>query len=226
MRQVRLLCGDAEATVCITDSTDGDLNPEMGSSALSSRRGRIAEGQWMALRQVHHAAVLDVDEGCAAADRPVGDGWVAAGNKPSKVLAIHTADCAAVGLLGDDGTIAAVHAGWRGALGGIIGVAVETMRERGSGQVSALVGPHIKAGCYEFGPTEIAPLVERFGPKVRSATRQGRLALDLTAVVQSALREARVDSVEIDERCTNCEPDLFSHRSGDAQRQALAIFRS
>ena len=103
----------------------GQASPGRGG-ALERRRQTLMSGRWTWLRQVHGADVVVVTEpgGCAGA---VADGAVTA--VPEAVLALHTADCAPVVVVGD-GALGMAHAGWRGIVAGVIGGVVDGVRRQ------------------------------------------------------------------------------------------------
>ncbi len=118
-----------------------------------------------------------------AADAAVTD-------QPGAVLAVHTADCVPV-LLADEeaGVVGAAHAGWRGLLRGVLDATLDAMAGLGASvdAVTAHVGPHIRARCYEFGVDDLDAVVARLGPEVAATTAWGTPALDLGAAVRAAL---------------------------------------
>lgn len=137
------------------------LNTGVGSSddpdAVAENRRRVA--QWMggvpddfaACYQVH-SAIAHVAEAGWKGERPEGDASVTAA--PGVICAVLTADCAPI-LLADAeaGVVAAVHAGWKGALHGVVESAVAAMRTLGAepGRTVAVVGPCIAQSSYEVG---------------------------------------------------------------------------
>ena len=155
---------------------------------------------------------------------PTGDALVAA--TPGVALAVLTADCAAVALGSPEGVFAAVHAGWRGAMAGVVQQAVAALRGSGATEVVAALGPCINPCCYEFSPADLDRVSARYGPAVRADTRHGRPALDLPAAVDAALADAGVAAAERHGSCTACGPDAFSfRRARDEARQALFVWR-
>jgi YfiH family protein len=209
-------------TVSFSTRPDGDLAIDADPAALAERRQRLAAGEWTWLRQVHGATVVQVDEPGQHAGA-VADAAVSAA--PGAVLAVHTADCVPVLLAAeDDGVIGAVHAGWRGLVGGVLEGALGAMGRLGAQRVTAHVGPHIRARCYEFGAAELAQVAARYGPDVAAETAWGTPALDLTVAVRRALEPLGV--VVVDHGgCTACEPErCFSHRArGDTGRMAATV---
>ena len=203
------------------------LNCGTGSSDLSEaveiNRARAADalglgpGQLVSVHQVHSPDVwlveLAPDPG-APTRPPRADAMVTA--TPGLALAVLTADCAPV-LLADPGAgvIGAAHAGWRGALDGIIGETVAAMERLGAGRadIRAVIGPTISQPNYEVGPE----FVERFldadrdhGRYFAGAGGAGHRAhFDLPGFVLGQLRAAGVEQGAWIGRCTYREPDCF-----------------
>ncbi|MBK5287776.1 MAG: laccase domain-containing protein [Acidimicrobiia bacterium] len=135
------------------------------------------------------------------------------------------ADCAPIALA-NDGACAAVHAGWRGAVDGIIPAAVAAVRACGAGPVRAVVGPCVCAAHYEFGEELLADLADRVGPHVAQCTAEGKPAFDLRATIVHALRAAAVDDVEVLDVCTVESPDYFSYRrDGRTGRHGVLVVK-
>jgi YfiH family protein len=137
------------------------LNTGLGSAddpeAVAENRRRVAAAlggapdDLAACYQIH-STLTRVAEGPWAGDRPEGDAVVSA--TPGVICGVLTADCAPV-LLADAeaGVVGAVHAGWKGALGGVVGSAVTAMEALGArrGRMVAVVGPCIAQASYEVG---------------------------------------------------------------------------
>lgn len=124
---------------------------------------------------------------------------------PGARLAVRTADCVPVVLVGD-GAVGVVHAGWRGLASGVIQRTIDAM----SGVREAHVGPHIRAGCYEFGADDLDEVTEALGAGVRATTTWGTPALDLAAGVRATLRRVPIlDSGA----CTACSDIYYSWRA-------------
>ena len=216
----RLLDDGAQVRVAVTDRTDGDF--AVGAPDVERRRRHLVDRPWRWLHQVHGAEVVDGDDPTV---RPGVDGDAVVTSGSDVALAVQAADCVPIALINLDGPIGVVHAGWRGLVAGVIEAAAEELRQRSTGEVVAVVGPHIRTECYEFGP-ELDELVERFGPEVAGHTAAGTPALDLSAVVRTVLAGASIDVAVDDGRCT-CAEELFSHRwGGDRERHALVAWRA
>ncbi len=152
-----------------------------------------------------------------------GDGVVSA--SASVGLAVLTADCAAIALGSDDGVFAAVHAGWRGLLGGVVEAAARAMRDLGATTVRGAVGPTIHAECYPFSDVDLDAVAARYGDGVRSVSATGQPALDLPATVAAALAAAGVRPVPGVDACTSCDDRYFSHRGrAEVDRQAMVVW--
>lgn len=137
------------------------LNTGIGSSddpaAVIENRRRVAAAMGgtpddiAACYQIH-SSLARVAEGAWHGDRPEGDAVVT--RTPGVICAVLTADCAPV-LLSDPeaGVIAAVHAGWKGALNGVVHSAVTAMEALGARpqRIAAVVGPCIAQDSYEVG---------------------------------------------------------------------------
>jgi hypothetical protein len=174
------------------------------------------------LRQVHGATVVEADR-VVGQPPPEGDGLVAVG--PDDRLVIFTADCASIALGSPEGVYAAVHAGWRGLVAGVVEAAADAMRSQGATQVHGAVGPVIHPECYEFAAADLDSVAGRLGDRVRGRTSEGRPALDLPAAVGEVFDRAGVRPVEGDDACTSCSGRHFSHRArGDIGRQALVVW--
>lgn len=210
------------ARIRFTTAADGDLAVLRPGPDLDARRRALSPRRWSWLHQVHGAMVVTVgrpgDQAGAEADAAVT-------GATDTLLAVHTADCAPVALVADEGLVAAVHAGWRGLAAGVVERAVERLRATGATAVRAVLGPSIHPSCYEFGADELDRVVARCGEAARGVTAAGRPALDLPAAVRAALDRAGVDLVGGRAPCTACDPRFFSHRArGDTGRQALVVW--
>jgi copper oxidase (laccase) domain-containing protein len=200
-----------------TDARDGDLAIDGDPAKLAAVRAELFSGPWTWLRQVHGAEVVVVTRPGEHAGA-TGDAVVT--TAVGAAIAVHTADCGPL-LLEGLGGIGVVHVGWRGLVAGVIEAAVGALERLGARPDSARLGPSIRPRCYEFDPTDIDAVADRYGGGVRSTTAWGTPALDLGAGVAEACR--RLD-LALDDAgtCTACSPRHFSHRArGDHGRQAL-----
>jgi YfiH family protein len=167
--------------------------------------------------QVHSARVEVIDAPVRYADAPRADGFVTAA--PGVLLGILTADCAPVLFAAPHArVIGAAHAGWRGALGGVLEATVRAMESLGAARddIRSAIGPCIGAESYEVGPEFPKPFVgddpgarRFFAPSVRS----GHFMFDLEGYVAYRLEALGLSNVGRARRDT-CREDgaFFSYR--------------
>lgn len=164
-------------------------------------------------RQVHGTRLLCAGPG---GERPEADGLSVV--TPGWLVGVVTADCVPV-LLVDlrRRAAAAVHAGWRGAAGGVLEAAVAHLaREAGSapGDLEAAIGPAVGGCCYEIGPEVRDAFRARTGGTTAGAWRPGRTRehLDLRAAARCLLAVAGVARAAILGPCTACGTGYHSYR--------------
>lgn len=156
-------------------------------------------------KQIHSATVLPARPGfCGEGDALVTD-------QPDLALSVMTADCVPV-LVAGPGGLAAIHAGWRGIVGGIIPAALERMPGR-SAEWTAWVGPAIGVCCYEVGEDVAMQVVDASAPEVAVPGPAGKPHLDLPGAARLQLARAGVGEIIVLPRCTRCdEATLWSYR--------------
>lgn len=181
------------------------LNTGVGSNddpaAVAENRRRIAEhmggnpDDLAACYQIH-SAVARVAEAGWKGERPEGDATLTA--TPGVICAVLTADCAPI-LLADpvSGIVGAAHAGWKGALDGIVQSTVTAMQTLGAEphRMVAVVGPCIAQDSYEVG----ADFQDRFDRQAPGSARffapgaaTDKRLFDLPAFVLWRLEQAGV----------------------------------
>ena len=180
--------------------------------------------------QVHGCGVAVVGAG-AFADDTQADALVTA--EPGRAVSVRTADCCPVLLATADGrAVAAAHAGWKGAVAGVVGATVaELCRVAGAtpGEVLAAVGPCIGVDAFEVGPEVLAAFADQFGAEtVRRDGAGGKGHADLAEAVRRSLLSAGVgaDRIDITDRCSVRDAaEFFSHRRdrGVTGRMAAVI---
>lgn len=201
------------------------LNCGPGSSdqreAVAMNRARVADAlgvapeRLLSVWQVHGTAVIIAGpEGWT--ERPKADAIVTADR--SVAISVLTADCAPILFYDPEAqVIGAAHAGWRGALDGIIGTTLAAMERLGarSSSMRAVVGPTISQRAYEVGPEFFETFrAEEAGFERHFAPGQGdRLHFDLPGFVLARLREAGVAEAAWVGACTYSDPErFFSYR--------------
>ncbi len=190
---------------------------------VEHRRRAVVDRPWAGLRQVHGDRVVRVT-GPGDGAGEVGDALVCA--TAGCAIAVLTADCAPVVIDSPEGVFAVAHAGWVGLTAGVLERTVDAMRAVGATEMRAVLGPCIRAMCYEFGPDDLDRVARHLGDGVRSSTASGAPALDLAAGVRTALAGVGVDELHDVEVCTACSPGYYSWRArGEQQRQATVVWR-
>lgn len=209
------------------------LNCGPGSSDQSDmvaiNRARVAaaldvpDDHLVTVHQVHSADVVTVDRPLGP-DRPRADGLVT--RTPGLAIAILTADCQPV-LFADAkaGVVGATHAGWKGALDGVLEATVDAMIAAGARRqdIRAVIGPSISQRAYEVGPE----FVERFLDADRSNARffangaGDRAQFNLPAYGLKRLGDAGVTGAVWTQHCTYHDEDrFFSYRRSTHRREA------
>lgn len=172
--------------------------------------------------QQHTDNILHVDGSFAKVDildpvAYVADGLIT--HEPELALVVFTADCVPV-LLQGPGTVAAVHAGWRGTAKGI---AAKAVREMGCDpkEIQAFIGPSIGLCCYEVGDEVRDAMRSLMGAEADRYFRERRI--DLKGLNRRQLELAGVAAIEVSPICTYCSHEVYwSHRFTSGQRGTQA----
>lgn len=209
------------SVVRFTDVSNGSFAISEPEDALRQRRLEVVDAPCTWLRQTHGSTCVIVTEPGFAAGT-AADAAVTA--TPGAALAVITADCAPV-LLRSDTVVGAVHAGWRGLVGGVLPATVAAMRTLGATEITAVLGPCIRTRCYEFGEEEMSLATATLGSAVRGTTAWGSVGFDVAAGVRESLHSVGVTEVADTGVCTACSPNHWSHRARtDTGRQAAVIW--
>ncbi len=167
------------------------------------------------VHQVHGPDVVVVRQGHEFSNGARADALVS--DDPDRVLGVRIADCVPILIASEDGrAVAAVHAGWRGVVGGVIANALRELRRLADTELLAAIGPCIGCAAFEVGAEVLEQFEAAFGveaPMRRDAGRKGhvdlRRAVELQ-LLQGGLRAERIDGTD---RCTFRDADEFySHR--------------
>ena len=171
------------------------------------------------VHQVHGAEVMTVAAGKDFDTSCQADALVSRDSK--RVISIRIADCVPILLCSENGTtVAAVHAGWRGIIAGVIPAAIARMIAENPSvrptSIIAAIGPCISGPAFEVGPEVLEEFAAKFGPEApitRSANGKGTVDLRVAAKIQlqsAGLPESAIDTTD---RCTVTHRDeFFSHR--------------
>jgi YfiH family protein len=179
------------------------------------------------LKQVHSSAVFAVTH----ADKALPEGDALVTERPGLALGIVTADCAPV-LLADPaaGVIGAAHAGWRGALGGVLENTVAAMVSLGAepANIVAAIGPTIAQASYEVDEG-FRDAFDDGDTRFFVSGRPGHCQFDLPAYVAHRLQAAGVGQVEDLGEDTYAQPGRFfsyrraTHRSQPTNGRQISI---
>ncbi len=188
-------------------------------AAVTENRARVVAAlapgsKLVSLAQIHSAHVHIVGPDWDFTTRPQGDGMVT--TEPGIMLGILTADCAPV-LFADaeTGVIGAAHAGWKGAVAGVLENTLAAMERLGAktGRIAAVIGPTISQTNYEVGGDMRAHFAEKDGGFFVPSDRPGYFRFDLPGFVMQRLRQAGLASVGNLGLCTYPpENGFFSYR--------------
>jgi YfiH family protein len=203
-------------------------------NAVCENRARFAKSlglgrdRFFEQRQVHGTQVREISERDIAETVADMEGDALIARSEGFAVAARTADCVPVLIAHpSSGDVGAVHAGWRGAVAGVVSQAVQTLSHDPSDLVVA-IGPHIRVDAFEIGE-EVARELER-AANGRSVVRRDaeKPHGDLAALIRLQLRDAGVPGDAIDDvgGCTHSDAaHFFSHRRehGNTGRHLSAI---
>lgn len=182
-------------------------------------------------RQVHSVAVAEI----ASAEDPVPEADALVTFRDGLTVGVLTADCVPILLYAPDlRGVAAVHAGWKGTLGGIVGETVSYLMECGAApeKMVAAFGPSIGVGVYEVSP-EVGEMFADAGFS-SCVVMAGRPHIDLQRVNRERMLRLGLlpDHIRLHPGCTftslspDCLPLYPSHRrSGGAPARLLTAIR-
>jgi YfiH family protein len=160
-------------------------NRARAAAALGVARDALATNH-----QVHGIDVVTVEQAWRHGERPRADGMVT--KRRGVALGILTADCVPVLFVdAEAGVVGAAHAGWRGALGGVLGATVRAMAALGAdpGRIRAGFGPAIAQASYEVGPEFPGPFLAQDSGNQQFfiALPNGKFRFDLPRYVRARL---------------------------------------
>jgi YfiH family protein len=190
------------------DSRDAVMeNRARATAALSPAANLVT------LYQVHSAQAVTVAAPWPIPENPKADAM--ATDRPGIALGILTADCAPI-LLADPQAriIGAAHAGWNGALSGVVESVLAAMGRLGAKpeRIHAAIGPCISQNAYEVGPEFEARFVSTDPTNARFFTpsqHPDHWQFDLRGYVAQRLKKAGVESVDVIDACTYAREDAF-----------------
>ena len=177
----------------------------------------LGEPDLLTVHQFHSTDVLTVaDQRWSSPGAPKADALVT--DRPGVVLAVLAADCAPVLFAdGDAGVIGAAHAGWKGALGGVVDTTIAAMERLGARRerIRAAIGPCIGRDSYEVGPEFPAPFEAQDAGNAaffRPAARAGHFLFDLAGYLAHRLQRAGIAASVSGHDTLAAGEDFFSYR--------------
>ena len=194
-------------------------NPEHVQENLRRAKQRLA-GKEVALcrcSQIHSADVITVDEPWPAHQPPKADALVI--NKPNVMIGVLTADCGPI-LFADPqaGVVGAAHAGWKGAIGGVLENTIAAMEAIGASKsrIQAAVGPCISQQSYEVSQAFYDQFVAQqavYGTFFRESPKPDHYQFDLPGFIRHRLLQSGLHNVEVLAKDTySDEAQFFSFR--------------
>ena len=207
----------------IYSSLNGGIGSNDNVSAVAENRARMAAAlglspdRLLTLYQIHSPVVVVAERPWAQQDRPRADAVVT--KTAGIAIGVSTADCGPV-LFAEPAArvVAAAHAGWRGALGGVIEATVSTMVQLGAERPSivATLGPMIRQPNYEIGADLVTQFVAADADNARffsPAARVNHAMFDLAGYIRARLQDAGIMAIEDLQFCTYAdETRFFSYR--------------
>ncbi len=221
----------------VSEGFYASLNGGVGSrdvpAHVAENRTRMARAvgvepaNFLTCFQIHSPDVVVVDgpRHWDAQTRPRADALVTA--TPDIAIGVSTADCGPV-LFADPqaAVVGAAHAGWRGALSGVLEATIAAMEKLGAKRerIAAALGPMISQKNYEVG----ADMIEKFVGQDRDYTvffapgaREGHAQFDLPGFIAARLRKAGLGRIEDLAICTYGNPErLYSYRRSTHRGEA------
>jgi hypothetical protein len=221
-------------------SLNGGTGSDDRPAAVAENRARmaaalgVAPDRLLTPYQIHSPDVAVVKGPWTEQTRPRADALVT--KTPGLAIGVSTADCGPL-LFADSqaGVIGAAHAGWRGALGGVIEATLDAMENLGAARkhVTVALGPTIAQANYEVGPE----FVERFlaadpdnARFFRPSNRAGHAMFDLPRYIAARAARSGIGDFEDLRLCTYAEPERFysyrrmtQHSEADYGRHINAI---
>lgn len=201
------------------DSLNIGLGSQDDPARVAENRGRVADAMEVPRHrlvtpwQYHSAVALTVDRPFGPADRPKADAVVT--RQPGIALGVSTADCTPVLFADPDArVVGAAHAGWRGALAGIVEATIEAMLGLGAARerIIAVIGPTISQANYEVGEDFRQTFLDDDPGSERYFARRDPAAkprFDLPGYVAGRLARAGIGEVEDLRLCTYAEEESF-----------------
>jgi YfiH family protein len=204
-------------------SHDAPENVHENRARMAAALG-VAREHLVTAYQVHSPDVVVAETAWTRAGAPRADAVVT--RVPGLAVGITTADCGPV-LFADPeaGIVGATHAGWQGALAGVVEATLAAMERLGAARsrITAALGPMIRQPNYEVGPELVARFTEAAADNARffqPSPRPGHALFDLAGLIVARLHGAGIERFEDIGSCTYADPSRFySYRRATHRRE-------
>lgn len=210
---------------------NGGLGSQDEPAKVRENRRRMAAAldvspeRLLTLYQVHSPDVVVATEPWPTTVRPQGDAMVT--KVPGIALGVTAADCGPVLMVDPKArVIGAAHAGWKGALAGVLEATIDAMEGQGASRDDIIVGlgPMLRQRNYEVGMEFVARFEEVDPDNARffsSASRHGHAMFDLPGYLHARLSAAGVLLIDDIDLCTYADEDsFFSYRRATHRKEA------
>jgi purine-nucleoside/S-methyl-5'-thioadenosine phosphorylase / adenosine deaminase len=203
----------------VYSSLNGGVGSRDAPEKVAENRARMAASlgvpaeRLLTAFQIHSPDVIVAKEPWTRDSRPRADAIVT--QEPRLAIGVSTADCGPL-LFADSeaGVIGAAHAGWRGALSGVIEATVATMERLGArrARIAAALGPTIRQSNYEVGPEFVEQFRAADSANMRyfqPSQREDHAMFDLCGYIAQRIGQAGITQYEDLGLCTYEEPERF-----------------
>ena len=206
----------------VSEGVYASLNAGIGSgddpAKVAENRARMAKAvgvtseRFLTAYQIHSPEVVVAETPWSAGARPRADAIVT--RQPGLAIGVSTADCGPV-LFADSQArvVGAAHAGWRGALSGVLEATIAAIERLGAtrGRLVVAIGPMISQRNYEVGNEVVEQFTRADAENARffAAGKPGHAQFDLPGFIASRLARAGIAPVEDLGVCTYADPRLF-----------------
>ena len=207
----------------IYESLNGGIGSNDAPENVRENRARmaawvgVAPSRFVSCYQIHSPNVIVAEEPWTRENAPRADALVT--RVAGLAIGVSTADCGPVLFAdGDAGIIGAAHAGWKGALTGVLEATIAAMEKLGAtrARIKAAIGPLIRQENYEVGPEFVDRFTAAEGANEKffaPAARAEHALFDLPGYIKSRLERAEIAGVEDLGLCTYADPArFFSYR--------------
>jgi YfiH family protein len=204
-------------------SLNGGVGSNDAPAKVTENRARMAAAlgvkpnHLLTAYQIHSPDVVVADQPWSQANRPRADAIIT--RTPRLAIGVSTADCGPLLMAeAEAGVIGAAHAGWRGALTGVIEATVAAMETLGAkrSRIVAALGPTIRQPNYEVGPEFVARFLAADADNSRffaASERAGHAMFDLAGYIADRVQCAGIANFEDLGLCNYAEPErFFSYR--------------